>query len=371
MTDTNTHTNSYVRKTMLPEQDPPVGEKGAIKWLRENLFSSWMNIILTVLSLYVIYVALAMVLPWAFGGVWNAGSLTECREVLFSFYQVGHGGGACWAVIEDRWLQILFGFYPPDQYWRPILAFVLFFVALAPVLFADKVPGQLIWFSLIYPFLAVWLVWGGSIWAPLFVALGFVVGFVTLKVVSKFSGPIVANLLALAAALVWWGVIMTPMIDGLNKSVGSGRFDETVSSLETSVAELPVQVAELEAQAEAKETEIAAAVEDKNAIVIAMAQIRAEEFAIEQQIEPKEVALQRLDAAQESIENLAAIVAQWGGAPTAASDSENDVADAEAATSAAEFCKPACRYGNCDGGSVGQHRIPRHDPPQDHRHKRR
>ncbi|MCL4139800.1 UNVERIFIED_CONTAM: hypothetical protein GTU68_018320, partial [Idotea baltica] len=190
---------------MLDEKEPPLAEKGAVKWIRENLFSSWMNIFLTLISLYVIYLVLAMILPWAFGGVWNAGSLTECREVLFSVYKGSHDG-ACWAVIEDRWLQILFGFYPPELYWRPILAFVLFFVALAPVLFADKVPGQLMWFSLAYPFLATWLIWGGSFWVPVFVATGFVVGFIALKVLGKIAGPIVANIGAIAVALVWLSV---------------------------------------------------------------------------------------------------------------------------------------------------------------------
>ncbi len=326
---------SYVRKEMIAEQSPPVTQRGAIKWVRQNLFSGWLNILLTVLSLFAVYWALSLVLPWAFGGVWNAGSLTECREVLFSFYKGGHGG-ACWAVIEDRWLQIMFGFYPPEEYWRPILAFVLFFVALAPVLFADKVPGQLIWFSFAYPFLATWLIWGGSFWVPVFAAMGFVVAFFVGKVLSKISGPIVANFGALIAALIWWGAIMTPLTDTLNKMIGQSRFDSTLSTLESRTAELPAEVAALEAQAEAKEVEIATAVDSKNAMLIAMTQIRVEELAIERQIEPKEDAFQRLDAAQESVEGLAAILAEWGGAPTAASDSENDIAAAGAATSAAE-----------------------------------
>tara|TARA_B110000977_G_scaffold82599_1_gene110401 strand:- start:4375 stop:6735 length:2361 start_codon:yes stop_codon:yes gene_type:complete len=326
---------SYVRKEMIAEQSPPVTQRGAIKWVRQNLFSGWLNILLTVLSLFAVYWALSLVLPWAFGGVWNAGSLTECREVLFSFYKGGHGG-ACWAVIEDRWLQIMFGFYPPEEYWRPILAFVLFFVALAPVLFADKVPGQLIWFSFAYPFLATWLIWGGSFWVPVFAAMGFVVAFFVGKVLSKISGSIVANFGALIAALIWWGAIMTPLTDTLNKMIGQSRFDSTLSTLESRTAELPAEVAALEAQAEAKEVEIATAVDSKNAMLIAMTQIRVEELAIERQIEPKEDAFQRLDAAQESVEGLAAILAEWGGAPTAASDSENDIAAAGAATSAAE-----------------------------------
>lgn len=336
MSDTHAQTVRYVRETMLPEKEPPITEKGAVKWMRENLFSSFMNIILTVISLFVIYTVLSMLLPWAFGGVWNAGSLTECREVLFSFYKGSHDG-ACWAAIEDRWLQFLFGFYPPELYWRPILAFVLFFVALAPVLFAEKVPGQLIWFTMIYPFLAAWLIWGGSVWVPVFAAFGFVVGYIALKVLGRFAGPIVANLGALVAALVWWGAIMSPLNDALAKMVGSGRFDTAVAQLEVDQVELPAQVAALEAQAEDKAADIAAGVETKNAILIEMAEIRAEEFAIEQQIEPKDAAFQRLDAAQESLENLMAILSDWDGAPVAATDaSEADIARAEAAASTAE-----------------------------------
>jgi len=322
---------SYVRKEMLSEQAPPVTETGVIKWLRENLFSSWLNVFLTVIALYVVYVALSVLLPWMFGGVWNAGSLTECREILFSFYKSGHGG-ACWAVIEDRWLQLMFGFYPPEDYWRPILAFVLFFLALAPVLFAEKVPGKLIYFSLAYPFLAVWLIWGGSFWTPIFLALGFVVGIVAFRVAAKIAGPIVANLAAIVAALVWWMVVMTPLSDGLHKLVGQSRFDSTLASLEARSAEIPDEVAELETLMAAKQAEIDSAVENKNAILVTMTGIRIEEFSVEQQIDPKEEAFQQLDAAQESIENLAGLLADWNGAPVAASDREADVAAADAAT---------------------------------------
>jgi general L-amino acid transport system permease protein len=231
MSEIHSQTVSYVRDTMIDEQVPPVAEAGAIKWIRTNLFSGWLNILLTVVSLYVVYLALSLVLPWAFGGVWNAGSLTECREVLSSFYKSSHGG-ACWAVIEDRWLQIMFGFYPPELYWRPILAFALFFVALAPVLFADKVPGQLIWFSLAYPFIATWLIWGGAFWAPVLAAMGFVVGVLVLKVLGKITGPIVANLGAVVAALLWWGAIMGPINDGLNKMVGGARLESAIATLQ-------------------------------------------------------------------------------------------------------------------------------------------
>ena len=329
MSELHAHTVSYVRETMLPQAEPPVAEKGAIKWIRENLISSWLNVILTIISLFVIYKALSLVLPWAFGGVWNAGSLTECREVLFAVYEGGHGG-ACWAVIEDRWLQILFGFYPPELYWRPILALVLFFVALAPVLFAEKVPGKMIYFSMAYPFLATWLIWGGSFWAPLLVALGFVVGYLAAKILGKFTGPIVANLGALVAALVWWGAIVGPVNDGLNRAIGAGRFDSTVAELEQQAIDLPAEVAVLDERAAAKAAEIAEQVAVKDALIASMIEIRVEEFAVEAQYDAKEVAHQRLDGAQESLEDLAGILGRWNGAPVAAPDAtEAEIALAE------------------------------------------
>ncbi len=55
---------SFVRKEMLPEQTPPASEVGAIGWARHNLFSSWLNTILTVLSVAAVYYVLAGVLPW-------------------------------------------------------------------------------------------------------------------------------------------------------------------------------------------------------------------------------------------------------------------------------------------------------------------
>ena len=50
------------------------------------------------------------------------------------------------------------------------------FVALAPMLFSG-VPRRLLWFSLAFPGVAYWLLWGGSIFVPLAIYAGFVVGY--------------------------------------------------------------------------------------------------------------------------------------------------------------------------------------------------
>jgi general L-amino acid transport system permease protein len=85
--------------------------------------------------------------------------LSACREIIVAAHGEG-ATGACWAVINERLNQFLFGFYPPELYWRPILAFVLLFVALAPVLFSN-LPRQMLWFSAVFPIIAYFLLWGG------------------------------------------------------------------------------------------------------------------------------------------------------------------------------------------------------------------
>ena len=213
MTEHANHTASYVRKEMLGELAPPANEVGVIKWVRENLFSSWLNIILTVISIYVVYTALMAVLPWAFRGVWNASSLNECREILAAKGMNSHDA-ACWAVIKDRWHQLLFGYYPSELYWRPILALVLFMVGLLPILFVG-LPRALLAFSVLAPFVCFWLIWGGSIWLPVCILLGFVIAYYAGTLLPNIIGPLAANIAAIVLPLIYWLVIAGPLSSGL------------------------------------------------------------------------------------------------------------------------------------------------------------
>ncbi|MBE0453723.1 amino acid ABC transporter permease [Roseovarius autotrophicus] len=189
---------AFVRSHMLPEAPPPVAETGAVKWLRENLFSSVGNTLLTLVSAYVVVRILFGVAPWFFNGIWDSPSLSACREMLDG------RTGACFAVLTERWNQLLFGFkYPPDLYWRPTLAFVLLFVAAAPVLFMKYLPRQMLIFTGLYPFIAFWLIWGGSIMVPIFALLGVLLGaFVYWRTLTISAG--VAVLAGIVAALVFW-----------------------------------------------------------------------------------------------------------------------------------------------------------------------
>ena len=240
-------TVAYMRETMIEPSPPPERERGAVHWLRENLFSGPLNVLLTVAGLLAIFLMVRHFYPWFAHSVWNADSLPECRAIIAETWGEG-ATGACWAVIKARWHQYLFGFYPRGLYWRPILAFGLLFVALAPLLYSDspKVrrlmlgvaglltvlfmemahasgtalataallfvaalalsqlrPLILLMFAPFYPFLAYWLLWGGTFWWIVAVWVGFSLGFLAWWLVARLS-PLLGVAAAVVVAMLWW-----------------------------------------------------------------------------------------------------------------------------------------------------------------------
>ncbi|TMV89512.1 amino acid ABC transporter permease [Thioclava sp. BHET1] len=228
MSDTEAHSVAYVRDTMMPQQPAPAGETGAIRWLRENLFSGWLNTVLTLLGIFAIYLFVSHFYGWFLHGVWEANSIKECRQIIAERWGPD-ASGACWAVIRERWHQFIFGFYPPELYWRPILAFALLFVAIGPLMF-QFVPKKVAWFTPIYPFLAVWLLWGGSVWGPVLVLGGFALGAVVFLAVARF-GSIMAFSVGAIVTILYFLFAVGPLIGlfhamipiGL-ESVGSSKF---------------------------------------------------------------------------------------------------------------------------------------------------
>ena len=140
MSGTHAETVPYVADSAYEPAPPPVATTGPIAWVRENLFSSWLNAILTVLALAFIAYTLPGLLEWGlFQSVWNADSLSECRQIIVAAHGEG-ATGACWAVINERFDQLIYGFYPEALRWRPNVAFILFIVAIVPILFQTMRP---------------------------------------------------------------------------------------------------------------------------------------------------------------------------------------------------------------------------------------
>ncbi|MCA0845698.1 amino acid ABC transporter permease [Salipiger thiooxidans] len=211
MSDTHAQTVAFVRDTMTEQREPPLSQSGAYKWMRENLLSTPLNVILTLVSIWLIYSILSHVMPWAVFGIWDADSLSECRTIRDELYGAD-ANVACWAVISERWQQLLFGFYPPEHYWRPVLAFVLFLVAISPVLFSS-LPRKLLAFSVVTPFILFWLIWGGTIWGPICVALGFVIGWAIIHYAGPYIGALGSGILAIVVPLLYWFLVAGPLDD--------------------------------------------------------------------------------------------------------------------------------------------------------------
>lgn len=75
------------------EMHPPRLSVGPFAWLRKNLFSTWYNVLLTFVALWLLYGLLRPAVEWA---------LTEAR----------------WGVIEANLTLFMVGQYPRDQLWR-------------------------------------------------------------------------------------------------------------------------------------------------------------------------------------------------------------------------------------------------------------
>src|SRR5210317_229239 len=99
---------------------PPVVSVGVIGWIKANLFNGWFNSSLTIVTLFFLWKTAVPFFRWAFiDSVWNTTG------------QVCHdAGGACWSIISSNFRFILFGFYPYDLQWRPLLAMIILFVLL-------------------------------------------------------------------------------------------------------------------------------------------------------------------------------------------------------------------------------------------------
>ena len=141
-----------------PEMLPPRTEIGVLGWLKNNLFSSPFNVVLTLLIVWLLWTVIPPLLEWmVLNSVWSADSRKDCWAQM-----AVPEDGACWAFIKDRFQLFIYGFYPHPLRWRVNLSFVLLVLAIVPVLY-DKLPGRKygLWYAAAFPFIAGWLLVGG------------------------------------------------------------------------------------------------------------------------------------------------------------------------------------------------------------------
>lgn len=94
----------------------PVRSEGLIAWIRINLFGDWLTSVLTLLIGGALLYVIPQFVSWAlFRSSWIP-SFDACRV---------EGVGACWGVVTEKHRLILFGRYPYEEQWRPLLATAL------------------------------------------------------------------------------------------------------------------------------------------------------------------------------------------------------------------------------------------------------
>lgn len=156
MSNSSNSSVAYVRESMVDEMPPPNLSKGVVGWMRTNLFSSIGNTILTLISVYVIYISLSGIFSFAIGNaIFEGTGGADCRV---------EGSGACWPYIGDRFNFMIYGFYPESDYWRPNLAFgvgaLLLFLLATPQIPGKMISGLL--FLVVFPFATYFLLAGGG-----------------------------------------------------------------------------------------------------------------------------------------------------------------------------------------------------------------
>lgn len=76
---------------------PPITEVGLLGWLKKNLFSTWYNTLLTILSLAFVYVALRAIITWV---------VRDAR----------------WEVVTTNFRVFMIGRYPGEEAWRVLVS---------------------------------------------------------------------------------------------------------------------------------------------------------------------------------------------------------------------------------------------------------
>jgi len=85
-------------------------------------------------------------------------------------------------------------------------------VMLALLVVAWAAPRKLLWVTLLYPFFAVWLLWGGSVWGPITTLLGVGVMAIAYRLVAPSLGVVMGSSIGFVAACLWWLFAQGPLL---------------------------------------------------------------------------------------------------------------------------------------------------------------
>ena len=187
---------------------------GFLQWMKNNLFSSSLNTLLTIISFWIIYISVPPVIQWALiDADWIGNSRDDCTKE-----------GACWVYIGFWFKQIMYGRYPETEVWRINVSYLLLVGASIPLFITGfKHKGLVTLFLLlVYPIISYFLFIGDSfglslvetpLWGGLFLTLVIsLVGIVAslpigiLLALGRRSNMPIVSALSIGFIEIWRGV---------------------------------------------------------------------------------------------------------------------------------------------------------------------
>lgn len=182
--DNNTQSIAYVRTEESPATAPPSTSSGVGGWIRENLFATPRDTVLSILTILLLIWMVPPIVDWAFiSAVWTGEGREDC---------IVPGAGACWAFVEAKFGQFIYGRYPIEERWRVDLTGLLLIAGLVPIAI-PSIPYKrenALYLLVVFPILAFILLtghfglepvetalWGGLLVTLVVAIVGIVVSF--------------------------------------------------------------------------------------------------------------------------------------------------------------------------------------------------
>ncbi|MDP1628180.1 amino acid ABC transporter permease [Parvibaculum sp.] len=194
----------------------PGTSRSPLGWARRNLFSGVGNTVLTLVSVYILWMVIPPLLDFTiFSAVWTGTTREACLVP---------DAGACWPFVWANIDQFIYGRYPPSEIWRVNIVFALGIATIVPMLIpaAPAKRFNLIFLLVVYPLIALVLLagdrpglppvptseWGGLLVTLVVAVTGIVVSLplgIVLALGRRSSMPAI-RMLSIVFIEFWRGV---------------------------------------------------------------------------------------------------------------------------------------------------------------------
>src|SRR5580693_4035148 len=182
----------FLRQTPALSLPPPSSRAGVIGWLRANLFSSPLNIALTLIFILLIaWIVPPLIRFLLIDATWSGADREACIPS-----PARPNPGACWAFVRVWSSYFVYGFYPAGQRWRVDLFFLALAFGASWLLWlrAPRRDIGAVYFFIVLPILSLILLGGlpliGLSYVPTNLWGGILVTIVVASIGMVFSLPL-------------------------------------------------------------------------------------------------------------------------------------------------------------------------------------